>query len=91
MDALSQSADTDWKVGILLSDRPIHWERALKGGEWLEVPPEEIEVGPFSEAELDRLLAKHQKTRGDFAPKVLDINKMAALVRCRSRIVRERG
>src|SRR5712692_3614481 len=74
-DVLLQSMDSDWKgtVGILLSDRPTHWDRVFKQGKWLEPPPVVIEVGPFSDVELDRLLAKHGKVRVDFSSKVLEI------------------
>ncbi len=75
LKVLNEAVASEWigNVGVLLSDRPTHWAQRFSSGKSLEVPPKVINVSQFSETELDDLLAKHGKTRGDFSPEVLRI------------------
>jgi hypothetical protein len=47
---LMQSLDSKWQgvVGILLSDRPGHWQRVFKDGKLLDAPPPTVRVGRFT-------------------------------------------
>lgn len=75
MRVLNEAVASEWKgrIGLLLSDRPPHWERTFLCGRSLEIPQKVIRVGQFSDAELDSLLTMHGKSRDDFSAKVLKI------------------
>jgi hypothetical protein len=74
---LAEALATEWKgvVGILLSDRPAHWERRFQSGKGLELRPKTVSVTRFTDAELDGMLARHGKSRDVFSANVLELIK----------------
>jgi hypothetical protein len=71
----------DWRgaCAITLTCRPDHWRSRLKGLRDLSTRPVEQNLGPFTDPELDRLLALYDLERADFEPRMLALLRVPRL------------
>lgn len=73
------TAERRGKIAVALTCRPEHWRRQLKELADSRLPITIVDVQPFSDPELDALLAAHKIARDELHPKLIELMRVPRL------------
>jgi hypothetical protein len=81
VDFVLSISTPEWrgKIAIILSCRPDHWSNRLGGLPGLPTPAQIVTVDPFTDDELDELLALHNVKRDEFTAPLLELLRVPRL------------